>query len=170
MPANKFTPEFKRKLLNLLKRGYTAKEVCYEMDIAEQTYYRHLKEDSELNESVIKAKEQNIKKVENFLFKKCEGFFIEEQELYGEFETDDRGKVTLKKNATLKGKLIKRYIPPDFQSIRMYLQNVAPDEYKEQKETDEGLIRKINVTVEIVPRRNENIIEGQVIRAIEEKE
>lgn len=147
MAKNKFTPEFRRKSLKLFRKGYTAKEVCNDLLISQETFCQYMKKYPEYSESVKQAREKSVEKVKDFLYKKCEGYFIEEEEVIGKYEEtkepilDKKGKPTGKFKIT-KGmkphtiRKTKKHIPIDISAIKYYLGNIAPEEFRDKQEIE----------------------------------
>jgi hypothetical protein len=147
MSVSKFTPEFRRKSLKLFRKGYTAKEVCNDLLISQETFCQYMKKYPEYSESVKQSREKSVEKVKDFLFKKCEGYFIEEEEVIGKYEEtkepilDKDGKPTGKFKIT-KGmkphtiRKTKKHVPVDISAIKYYLSNIAPEEFKDKQEIE----------------------------------
>ncbi|HNR65427.1 MAG TPA: hypothetical protein PKJ95_03920, partial [Atribacterota bacterium] len=121
--TSKFTPEFKKKALILFRKGYSDREAFTELGISKNTFYRYLNENSDFSDQIQQVREKNVPHVENCMLKKCEGYFIEEEEILGRYEEtkepilDKDGKPTgefkiIKGMKPYTVKKTKKYIPP----------------------------------------------------------
>lgn len=165
MAKSKFTPEFKRKALKLFRKGYTDIEVIREMGIAKQTFYCYIKQNSDFSDSVKEAKQQNVKKVENSLFKLCEGFISEKEIVTGRYteKVTENGEI-IKEMKPHTIQKVKEQVPPNITAIKLFLQSQDPENYKDMKEEDN--LRAVRFEVEVVYPR---VIEGRGLKAIEER-
>lgn len=111
--------EGKTLLIGWLKRGLTDKQIIEKMGIATSTFYQWKIDVPEFLELFKYKKELALIGTEEALRKATTGYFVEEVKII----TDgDKKPVRIEKT--------RKYIKPEVTAIMYYLQNVAPDVWK----------------------------------------
>jgi len=124
---SKKKPEILTALFESLGNGATITKSCAAINIAQNTFFRWMREDEKFAERVRQTFENRIKVVEDKLFRNCCGYFVEESIT----ETRD----TIKGEEKIE-KTLKKYIPPNATSQMFYLKNRDPEHWKDKSEID----------------------------------
>jgi len=106
--------------------GKTNEEMCVLLDICPDSWYRYLKEHSELNDIVTAGKSVIDNRVENAVLKTALGF--EYEEIKTIIEEDRNGKKRTRIEKT------KKYMPPNPTAQAFWLKNRKKDEWGDRKE------------------------------------
>lgn len=103
-----------------LEAGMLDKDICKNLGISQDAFYRYKKEHQEFQELIDSAKQVVDSKVEAKLFELCMGYdYIEE-------------------TVTQKGDVVqvKKHKPADFRAIRFWLMNRQPEHWKEKQDVN----------------------------------
>lgn len=123
--------------------GLTNEDIAYNMGIARQTLNNWCNKFPSIMDALKKGRQPVVRKLENSLIKKAQGF--EYEETTTEMWVDDNGE---RKQKVSKHK---KYSPPDSSALMFLLKNYKPNKYrnyndltKKQIETD---MRKLQVEI-----------------------
>ena len=124
--------------------GLTNEDIAHNMGIARQTLNNWCNKHSSIMDALKKGRQPVVRKLENSLIKKAQGF--EYEETTTEMWVDDNGE---RKQKVSKHK---KYSPPDSSALMFLLKNYKPNKYrnyndltKKQIETD---MRKVEAEIE----------------------
>jgi len=117
--------------------GLNDKQICKNLDISQETFYKYKREKPEFNEILQRTKDVVDREVENALYKRAMGFdYVEETKemrtLEGAGSKD--GKARESKAAVIK-KTTKHY-PPDTTACIFWLKNRKPREYRDRRSVE----------------------------------
>lgn len=130
-------------ILNYIIKGYSQKEACKKVGIAEQTFYRWCDEDSEFREQVRSAQDEariskaDVRAVEQSLLDIARGF--EYEEVKTEYESrevidEQTGKKEFKPVIKKQVRTTKRFAP-NIEAIKFLLTNRDPQNWKNRIDT-----------------------------------
>ena len=142
--------------------GLTNEDIAHNMGIARQTLNNWCKKYPSIMDALKKGREPVVRKLENSLIKKAQGF--EYEEVTTEMWVDDNGEKRQKVSKH------KKYSAPDTSALIFLLKNYKPNKYrnyndltKKQIEAElrrtEAEINKINFDMQIDDDQNEKIID-----------
>lgn len=130
-------------ILNYITKGYSQKEACKKVGIAEQTFYRWCDEDKEFRELVRNAQDEariskaDVRAVEQSLLDVARGF--EYEEVKTEYESrevlnEQTGKKEFKPVIKKQVRTTKRFAP-NIEAIKFLLTNRDPQNWKNRIDT-----------------------------------
>lgn len=127
------------KITDMLYNGLTNKEICKNIKITQDTFYRYLREHPELKEIINNGKKIQIEVVENALFKNALGQTITETQ-----ETFNK-----------KGELIRtvkttKELPPNTSAIIFYLKNRAGAKWKDRNIQEASLVDNLSPLANLI--------------------
>lgn len=142
--------------------GLTNEDIAHNMGITRQTLNNWCKKYTSIFDALKKGREPVVRKLENSLIKKAQGF--EYEEVTTEMWVDDNGEKRQKVSKH------KKYSTPDTSALIFLLKNYKPNKYrnyndltKKQIETDmrkvEAEIDKINFEMRVDADQNDKIID-----------
>lgn len=142
--------------------GLTNEDIAYNMGIARQTLNDWCKKYPSIGDALKKGREPVVRRLENSLIKKAQGF--EYEEVTTEMWVDDNGEKRQKVSKH------KKYSAPDTSALIFLLKNYKPNKYrnyndltKKQIETEmrkvEAEIDKINFDIRVDANQDDKITE-----------
>ena len=124
--------------------GLTNEDIAHNMDITRQTLNNWCKKHTSIFDALKKGREQVVRRLENALVKKAQGF--EYEEVTTEMWVDDDG------NKRQKVSKHKRYSVPDTSAAIFLLKNYKPNKYRNYndltKKQIEAELRKTEAQIE----------------------
>lgn len=142
--------------------GLTNEDIAHNMGIARQTLSSWCNKYPSINDALKKGREPVVRRLENSLIKKAQGF--EYEEVTTEMWVDDNGEKRQKVSKH------KKYSAPDTSALIFLLKNYKPNKYrnyndltKKQIETEmrkvEAEIDKINFEIRVDADQNDKIMD-----------
>ena len=122
------TEEGKRQLREWSIKGLSDAQMCKNMGISKDTYYKWIKRFTELADCLRQSKQVADIEVENALFKSACGYWTEEttvEEIYS---------VELSKMIPFKRTTKKKFVPANAIAQKFWLINRASEEWKDKRE------------------------------------
>jgi len=124
------------KARELAEKGYGDRDICKGLGISMQTYYNWQKKYIEFRDAILEGKEPIDHEVENALFKKTQGYWVDIEE---DIIVDGpNGSTTTKKIA-------KKYYAPDTIACIFWLKNRQPEKWRDKIEN----ANVANVTINV---------------------
>ena len=106
--------------------GATIREICGNLQISPDTWYRACKDHETLGELVNMAKELINSDVEKSLLKLCTGYDYEEIRTVVEEDKNGKKRTRIEK--------VKKHQPPSSNAISFWLRNRVPDQWNDRRE------------------------------------
>lgn len=119
--------EIFNKIIEYAEKGYTNKEIAFAVGISEKTFYKWLKDKSELLPALKKAKLEIDRKVEQALLRRALGY--EFDEIMNEDGSSSNGSFD-------KIRTIRKHILPDVTAQIFWLKNRQPKRWRDTKNID----------------------------------
>ncbi len=162
-----YRKEFCEKVKELAMQGLIDTQIAKGLGISHETYYRYQDKYPEFREAVKKGKFMVDDLVESALLKRATGFeYKEVRTIMVPKEKSEEVDIKDKKGMIKKIETTTKIVPADVSAIALWLKNRRPDIWRDKIEEDN--IKGVRINVEVVYPQGE-IIEGEVIKAIEEK-
>ncbi len=135
----KYSKKIVERITELIRSdSYTIAEICQNVGLSKDTYYRWLKEKSDFSDAIKKAQEEFdeflVAEAKKSMIKKVRGYTVnEEKTIYAnKTEFDDEGN-PINKPVIKEKTIIKKHFQPDPAMIIFALTNKASDEYKNKQ-------------------------------------
>ena len=118
-------------IYDMLVEGMPVTEICKKLGIGRRTWYYFKENSAHFTHLIEQANQEQIDVVKNSLVRKTQERYVPAERVLAN------------------GEIVKynKYIPSDFNSIKFYLLNKCPDEYRDKHEVE---IKKTNITVDII--------------------
>ena len=138
------------KLEEWVSKGLTEAEIAHNIGIARQSFWDWKRKHTDLLDILKKGKQVADQIVENALFKRANGYSVDEEQItYGINENGEQ--------VVLQKKTVKKYIPPDTTAQIFWLKNRKPDIWKDKRDVDVGAnenIETIQIKVDTVNEKD----------------
>lgn len=142
---SKYNPDFHIPWVRgLARRGCTVEEICDELGIVKDTFYRWCKKDVALSDALKEGRSVTDRKVEDSLLKRALGYTTTERRTI--VATKESGETY-----PAKVEVVEREIAPDTAACIFWLKNRDPDAWRDKREVDlsENITDLKNVMVAI---------------------
>lgn len=163
----KFTDEFRKKAIELAKKGYLDKEICEYCDVNINTFYSWKQKRPDFAEDLRKAKHKINDKIEAQAYKRAMGYMITETKtIIAPNEEGEEAVVRIEKT--------NKHIPGDTKILMMLLKNRMPERYRDKKEIELSGEVNSNVNINLSTLSDEDLLNelkkigADVIDSIEE--
>lgn len=136
------------KIEGWAKDGLTNKQIAKNVGVSSVTFYRWIKQNDKLNETLKRGKEVVDRQTENALLKRALGYEYEETTTMTSYD----GKETTK--------TVKKHIPPDTTAIIFWLKNRKREQWRDLNkiEIDKPVHVKQNTNIDLSKLSKEEIL------------
>lgn len=129
-----------------LRNGATEKQVCENLGISKDAFYKYKKEKAEFNELIKKSRQSLVIQLRGALVKRALGYTYEEKRKTTGIDPDGR--------SYIKNETTEKNMPPDVAALNLCLKNYDPDNWANDPQMLELKRAELELRKELAERDN----------------